>query len=153
MTKPLNEVWGAANPIVVRASAALSGGGVWDAAPTEFSVAGIGAITFYITYTRAGAGGAFDLQLRSSPYSADVVGVQSWFAMSLYTSGVLAAGVDTQSRIQAEYITYQATAAGAEVFVYGPVELMGTVERLRVRCRESGAVATPGTVHIVAVAA
>ena len=153
MAKILNEVWGAANPITVRASAVLLGASAWDVAPTEFSVAGVSDITLYVTYTRAGAGGAVDMQVQASPYSVDVGGVQSWFAQSLFAAAALAAGADSQSRVQREYVTYTSTAAGAETFVYGPIDVE-SVERLRVACREpaGGAPATPGTVHIVAVA-
>ena len=40
------------------------------------------------------------------------------------------AGVDTQSRLQREFETYQATLAPVESFTYGPIALDGTVERL-----------------------
>jgi hypothetical protein len=150
MAKPLNEVWGAANPITVRASAALPAAGAWDAAPTEIAVPGLDAIVLYVTYTRGAAGGAFDYQVQVSPYATAQGVVQNWFTQSLYAAAALAAGADAQSRLQREYVTYASTGAGAEAFVYGPIELEA-VERIRMVCRESGVVGTPGTVHVVAV--
>jgi len=142
---------GTTNPVTVRASAVLEAAGAWDPTPTEFSVAGYKYITLYLSYTRGAAEGAVDFQFESSPYSADIAGVEDWFNMTIYSAGAVAAAADTQSRIQIEYITYQATAAAIENFVYGPVEFGASVERMRIPCRESGVVATPGTAHLVAV--
>ena len=137
------------NPLTIRASAALPAAGAYDAAPTEFSVAGFDQLTIYGTYTRGGAGGAADLQAQASPYAQDAIG-PSWFDQSLMSAGVLAAGADTQSRVQREFVTYQATAAGAQSFVVGVLRIAG-VERIRIRARESGAVGTPGTLALVGV--
>jgi hypothetical protein len=104
-----------------------------------------------MSYTRGGAGGAFDFALQVSPYSADLAGVEDWFQQGIIAGGAVAAGANTTSLTQRELVSYQATAAPVENFVYGPVELQATVERLRMPCRESGAVGTPGTLHIVAV--
>lgn len=142
---------GTRNPVTVRAAAALAGAGAWDAAPTEFSVAGFRWITLYISYTRGAAGGAMDFQVESSPYSADVVGAESWFDQSEFAPAILAAGVDSASRIQRETVTYAATGAAIENFVYGPIEFGSSVERMRIPCRESGVVGTPGTAHLVGV--
>lgn len=143
---------GAETQQVARAAAALPAAGAWDAAPVEMYCCYAQRVTLYFTYTRGGAGGAFDFQVQVSPYSLDTLapaGAQAWMVMSLYDSGGVAAGVDSQSRAQREYITYQATGAAAEAFVYGPIE-MAHVERLRVRARESGAVGAPGTLQIEA---
>lgn len=134
------------NPIALRPSAALPAAGAWDAAPAEFAVAGFDQLTIYGTYTRGGAGGAVDMQAQASPIAAGA----SWFDQSLLSAGVLAAGADTRSREQREFVTYQATAAGAENFVVGVVRVSG-VERIRVSARESGAVGTPGTLMLTAV--
>lgn len=139
------------NPVTVRAAAALTAAGAWDAAPTEVACAGFNWVMFYFTYTRGAAGGAMDFQIHTSPYSADIAGVEDWFFQSVYAAGAVAVNVDTTSNIQRELVTYGATAAAAETFNYGPVSLDGTVERIRIRCRESGITATPGTTHIVAV--
>lgn len=149
----LNDIFPVENPVTVRAAAALLGGGAWDATPTEFSVANAHWITLYITYTRAAAGGAIDIQAQWSPYAVLTAGVENWFTQSLYSAGAVAGGADSQSRVQREYVTYSSTAVGAETIAYGPIRIEGTVERLRVACRESGAVANPGTVHIVAIVA
>lgn len=143
---------GYANPVVLRASAALPAAGAWDPAPTESFSVNAEALTLSFTYTRgAGGGGAFDWQLWVSPYSiAGLVpaGAQEWVCESLYASGAVAAGVDSQSRAQREFQTYQATGAAVEAFAFGPIDLGGTIERIRIRSRESGNIGAPGTLAI-----
>ncbi len=139
------------NPVTIRADTALAGAGAWDAAPLEIACAGFRFAMFYFAYTRGGAAGAFDFQLQVSPRSADAAGVEDWFSQSMMAAGALAAGADTQSRVQREYLTYQATGAGMEDIAYGPVDLGGAAERLRLPCRESGNAGAPGTLHCVAV--
>lgn len=143
---------GWANPVNARASAVLPAAGAWDAAPTEFFCTGAKHALIHFTYTLGAAGGAFDWQLQTSAYSLAAnapAGAQAWATQSLYDPGALAAGVDTQSRAQREYVTYRATvAAVVESFVYGPVDLEGTVERMRIPARESGVTGTPGTLQI-----
>ncbi len=140
---------GVTNPITFRARAALPAASAWDAAPLEIPIALAKSVTLFIEYIRAAAGGAADIQIFGSPYSADqALPVQSWFSQALYAAGALAAGADVASRVQREYTTYQATGAAAETFIYGPIDLQ-YIERLRIRARESGAVANPGTCHIV----
>ena len=139
------------NPITFRASAALAGAGAWDAAPLEIAVPQHGRLVLFLSYTRGAAGGAFDFQLVVSPYSAVVAVVQNWFSESEFTPAVLAAGADSQSRIQREYVTYLSQGVPIENFVYGPIELGGGIERLRIPARESGIAGTPGTLHIVGI--
>jgi hypothetical protein len=144
---------GYTNPVVLRVSAALPAAGAWDVAPLESSVAFAEHITLAFTYTRGAAGGAVDWQLEVSPYAvaANVpAGASEWITESIYQGGAVVAGADTQSRAQQEYQTYQATGAGAEDFVFGPIELHSMIERARIRARESGSVANPGTFQITA---
>lgn len=139
------------NPITFRASAALPAAGAWDAAPLEIAVPSKSRMTLYVSYTRGAAGGAMDFQVVVSPYAANLAGVEDWFMQTEYSAAVLAAGVDSGSRLQREYVTYASQAAAIENFVYGPIDLGAGVERVYVRARESatGIVATPGTAHIV----
>ena len=133
-----------------RASAALPAAGAWDT-PTELNVSGAQWITTIFTYTRGAAGGAFDWQMEHSIYSlaANVpAGANEWSDESVLQLGVVAAGVDTQNLIQECYTTYTSNVAGADSFSVGQVELGGTIERVRFRCRESGVVGTPGTLQI-----
>lgn len=144
---------GYTNPVNLRASAALPAAGAWDATPTESSSAFSEQLMLTFTYTRGAAGGAFDWQLWTSIYSvaANVpAGAEEWSSESVYSGGVLAAGADVQSRVQREYQAYEATGAAAESFAYGPIALSGTIERIRVRARESGVILTPGTLQITA---
>ena len=145
---------GWSNPVNFRVSAALAGAGAWDATPLEFPAAYADNLTLSFTYTRGGAGGAFDWQMETSAYgvAANVpAGASEWVTQPIYDSGAVAAGADTQSRVQREYQTYQATAAGAEDFHFGPISLAGTVERIRIRARESGNVGAPGALQISGV--
>jgi len=144
---------GYANPVILRASAALEAAGAWDAAPTESFSRNVKSLMITFTYTRDGAGGAFDWQLWTSIYSVAALvpaGAEEWNAPAIYASGAVAAGADTTSLVQRELESYEATGVGAETFTYGPISLSGTVERIRVRARESGAVGTPGTLQITA---
>ena len=149
-TFPPSHPLGTINPVTFRAAAILLAAGAWDVAPLEISVAGFRWLTLFLTYTRGAAGGAVDFQAESSPNSADTV-LEDWFTQTLYAPGVMAAGTDIVSRVQRELITYLATGAAAENFVFGPIEIGGAVERMRVRARESGDVANPGNIAIYGV--
>ena len=136
------------NPAIVKVAATLPAVGAWDV-PIELAPAGFNWVTLYFTYTRGAAGGAVDYQVQTSPYAADQVGVDDWFPQSAYAVGAVVAGVDTASAIQREIVIYGSTAAGAETWTFGPIYLEGTVERIRVYTRESGATDDPGDCHII----
>jgi hypothetical protein len=141
------------NPVNLRVSAALPAAGAWDATPVESFSSGAHNLTLSFTYTRGAAGGAFDWQLEVSIYAVAALvpaGASEWVTESLYAAGGAVAGVDSQSRVQREFQTYQATGAAAEDFVFGPIALNGTIERFRVTARESGVVGTPGDLQIAA---
>jgi len=144
---------GLANPVTLRAAAALPAAGAWDTTPTEFPIIAADIFTLYLTYTRGAAGGAFDFQIQYSPYYADLAGVEDWFNDSALALGGVVLGADTQHLIQAAYTTFESQGATAEMVIYGPIQLERTIERIRVRARESadGVVGTPGTLHIVGV--
>lgn len=136
-----------------RASAVLAAAGAWDATPLELACPGFNSVTLTFTYTRGGAAGAFDWQIQPSPYSvaANVpAGAQEWSVDGIYAAGVVAAGGDTTSLVQRELQSYTALGAAVETFVFGPVELDGTIERIRVPCRESGNLGAPGLLQIQA---
>ena len=148
---PYPKAW--TNPVVARVSAALTAAGAWDAAPVEQNIFGAQGMTLSFTYTRGAAGGAFDWQIELSPYSIAALapaGASEWVTESIYAAGGVAAGADTQSRVQREFQTYQATGAAAEDFQID-IELQSPYERIRVRARESGAVGNPGTLQIAMV--
>ena len=139
--------------MTLRADAALAAAGAWDAAPTESFCSGAQFITLHFTYERGAPGGAFDWQIEWSPYAVVgnvPAGASEWSTESLYAAGAVAAGVDSQSRVQREFETYASTGAGDEDFSYGPIALVGTIERVRVRARESGVVGNPGDLVISA---
>lgn len=137
-----------------RASAALPAAGAWDATPTAMPCPYFSDVTLSLTYTRGAAGGAFDFQIETSPYSVVAnapAGASEWVTEAIYAGGAVAAGADTTSLVQRELQSYTSQGAAAEDFSFGPISLNGTVERLRVRARESGVVGTPGTLQIEAV--
>lgn len=138
-------------PQIVRISAALAAAGAWDGTPLEMICAGADVLTVNFTYTRGAANGAFDWQLEVSPYSIAALvpaGAAEWITESQLAVGVTAAGTDTTNLVQRDLQSYEATAAAAEDFVFGLIELRGTIERYRIRARESGVVGTPGTLQI-----
>jgi hypothetical protein len=142
------------NPVALRLAATVMGA-AWDVTPLESFVSGAQNLTLSFTYTRGAAGGAFDFQIEVSLYAVVgnvPTGAAEWITESVYGSGAVALGADTQSRVQREYQTYGSQGAAAEDFVYGPIALKGTIERVRVRARESadGIVGTPGTLQISA---
>ena len=148
MDQPINASY--LNLQEARASAVLLGASAWDVAPTELLCPTFRFVTFFMSYTRGGAAGAFDFALEVSPYVDDLAGVQDWFQSAQFAAGAMEAGTNTTSGIQRELVTYTATGAAIEDFAYGPLELEGTIERLRMGCRESGNAGAPGTVHIMA---
>ena len=140
------------NPVVMKISAALPGAGAWDT-PIEQSIFGAQGLTLSFTYTPGAAGGAFDYQIELSPYSIAALaptGAAEWVTEAIYAGGIVAAGVDTQSREQREFETYQATGVAAEDYQIDH-ELQSPYERIRIRTRESGVAGTPGTLQITMV--
>lgn len=140
------------NPEVMRATAALEAAGAWDAAPTELNVYGATSMILSFTYTRGAAGGAFDFQIQASIYSVTALapaGAGEWMDESLYAAGIVAAGADTTSLVQAELQSFTSQGAAAETFIYGPI-LLESTERIRIPARESGVVGTPGTLQVTA---
>jgi len=137
-----------------RANAVLPAAPAWDATPTAMVCAYFDNVTLSFTYTRGDAGGAFNWQIETSPYSVVgnvPAGASEWITEAIYASGGVAAGADTTSLVQRELQSYTTQGAAAEDFSFGPIGLNGTVERIRVRAQESGAVGTPGTLQIEAV--
>jgi hypothetical protein len=144
---------GWANPVTARASAALPAAGAFDAAPTEFFASGAETMRLQFTYTRAAVGGAFDFQIETSIYSVAALvptDAGEWADPSVEAVGAVVAGADTQSLVQDGYDTFTSSGAAAETFTYGPVQLNGTIERVRVPCRESGVPGNPGNLVVVA---
>jgi len=140
------------NPVNLRVSAILIAAPNWDATPVEQSVAGAETVTLACTYTQAAANGAFDWYLQYSLYAVAAnipTGAAEWSTESLYASGAVVAGVDTGSRVQREFQTYQATSANEESIIYGPIPL-GAIERIRLYARESGVPGTPGNLQVTA---
>ena len=135
------------NPILFRAAAALPGAGALDATPLEVAVPYMSKLKLYCTYTRAAVGGSVDMLIQYAPRSGDIPVLEDWFTQTEYSAAVLAPGADSTSFLQRELLRYTSTAAGAECFIVS-IDIDSTVERVRVACREVGAVANPGAVSI-----
>ena len=153
MTRPESPYPGLNYVPTVRAAAALPAAGAWDTDPlVEIITAGLEYLTLYITYDEdaQAANGAVNFRIEYSPYYADTAGVEDWFPMPMYDAGALVGGADVTSQIQRENITYDPTVATPDTFPYH-VALNGTVERVRVPCREIGDTDNPGDCHIVGV--
>ena len=130
-----------------RAYAILPAAGAWDATPTEMACPGFDHVLLYVSYIEgAVVGGAVDIRIDVSPDSLGTV----WHQGTAYSVGAVVAGADTVSNFQREEISYDPTGVAREYFVFGPVALNGTVERLRVVAQESGQVGTPGRCEIEA---
>lgn len=129
-----------------RVSAALPAAGAYDAAPLAMAIPGFEFGALYISYTRGAAGGDMRFRIEVNP---DAVG-GTWYRGGIYESGTVASGSDTISNLQRETIEYGSTGAGAETVIYGPFEIRGVVERIRVACAESGDTNNPGTCEIQA---
>ena len=134
-----------------RAAAILTAAGAFDAAPTALYCPDMDFVTLYITYTRGGAAGALTFKIEVSPRTVDSGILQNWYQAAILAGGAVVAGGDTTSLTQREETEYTPLTANAEMYVYGPVELRSTVERIRVVCAESGNVGAPGTAQITAV--
>jgi len=151
-TPPLSV--GYLNVQIARVSAALPAAGAWDATPLELYCPYFENATLNFTYTRGAAGGAFDFQIETSAYSvaANVpAGASEWITAAIYAAGAVVAGADTTSLVQRELESYGSQGAAAEDFTFGPIDLGGTIERIRIIARESGVVGTPGTLQVEAV--
>ena len=133
------------NRVTARVLAALPAAGAWDATPLELQCAPFQFVTLFMRYTEGeqAADGAVDFMIEISPDAPGVAGA-TWYQLTEYAPAVLAAGVDSQSFIQQEFITYTAVGATEELFVYGAIELRGTIQRIRIAARESGVAGTPG---------
>ena len=127
---------------VARVAGVLPAAGAWDGTPLELDCAPYQFATLFMVYTEGvqAADGAVDFMIEISMDSAG----DTWHQLTEYAPAVLAAGSDSQSFIQREFITYTAVAAAIEEFVYGAVELRGTIQRIRITARESGVTGTPG---------
>jgi len=128
-----------------RVSAALPAAGAYDAAPLELACPGFKTALLSLAYTRGGAAGAFAFQVEISPASSGAV----WHRIMLYSAPAVVPGSDAQSDIQREAVEYQATGAAIERLAFGPINLGGAVERIRIPAAETGNVGAPGTLEII----
>ena len=135
-----------------RVEAALGAAGAWDADPLEVGIPGADSVLLFCAYTPGAAGGAVDLILEASPYSVDGLVLQNWHELSVVAVGAVVAGADVTADVQREgWSTYEATGGDREGYILGAYGLAAGVERLRVTCRESGVLGTPGEMHVVGV--
>jgi hypothetical protein len=124
----------------MRASAALPAAGAYDATPTVIECMGWTHMTLLCAYTRGAANGAVTFYLDFSYGLA----ATTYYRMTCYAPGAVAAGADTASLLQRETLTYTSQAADIEYFTYD-LEIPSNVKNIRLSARESGVAGTPGT--------
>ena len=124
--------------------------GAWDAVPVEAICAEYSRVTLYISYAEEDPAGAMDFQVQISPFSENQLTLESWFDLTAYAVGAVVSGADTQSLVQANYVTFEPVSTDDEGFAF-LIELDETVQRIRVLCRESGAVADPGYCRVIGI--
>lgn len=127
-----------------RAWAVLPAGGVWDIVPTECQCSDFTNVALYCNYQRGAAGGAVDFRIEVSP---DLTGT-AWHRLTVQALGIVVPGADIESDVQAQDFSFEPLTGNREYFVYGPIDLGGTVERIRVAAQETGNVANPGSCEI-----
>lgn len=141
---------------IVRAQAQLEAAGGWDPTPTEIDVSWANELILFFTYDEnpVATDGAFDFQIEVSPYHQDsvaVVGSEAWFPISVKEVGSLTPGTAVISNLQTEIIRYTNEGGGdPEGVMYGPLNLAGSIKRLRVPCRESGDQVNYGALQVMA---
>jgi len=100
-------------------------------------------VSLYLAYTRGAAGGAVTFDILTSPETSG----DHWYQTVAKSANVPAAGADTANNVQREELIYTSVGATQEKFIYGPIEIDKTVERLKVVFKESGVVGTPGDIE------
>lgn len=137
---------------LLRLRAALAGAGAYDAAPLVVPCIGFREALIFIDYDEdaGGLAGAMDFYIEYSPFSVGTA-LSDWFRMTVLDIGVLVAGVVVPNIIQQSVISFTPVGAAVEGFIYGPVELGGGIERLRIFTRETGQVGFPGRVGAYAL--
>jgi hypothetical protein len=133
------------NQQTLRVDAALPAAGAWDAAPLERQTAAFDTLTLLCKYDAPANsdGGAFDLLIEIS-----MDGV-AWYQTTIFAGGAVAGALDVMSRFQREFLRYAATGLTAEMMAYGPIEIAGVADYIRVFARESGDIVHPGTLEIL----
>lgn len=131
--------------VVARVSAALPAAGAFDAAPTEFSVAGFSYMSIYLTYTEGAGGGSVGTVVEFS----DVSSGGNWYRESLQDQDpAVAGGANTVVPIQAIVRVFDPLTANAERIKIGLIPIERNAERARIPASEIGVAGTPGIAEI-----
>lgn len=144
------------NPVEIRAFEPLPAAGAYDAAPTVIECGGFWWCRFYFVYD-AGVGAvdpSLEWYYEVSPYSAGAtVGMAQaeWVRNTLYVPGTLTPWATVVSDVQQETFVFAPDSLAAETFIGPPIHLAGCVERIRVYCRERGAIGMPGSCGVLGV--
>lgn len=123
-----------------RASAVLQAAGAYDTSPIPLPDNTFTELTFFIAYTRGGAGGAISYKVE---FSNDGF---TWYQTAQFSPPAIAAGADSVFLTQRNELKYQATGATQERFTSPTFTVVG--QFARISAKESGAVGTPGTALI-----
>lgn len=122
-------------------SGALPASGAWDGDGTALPVYRESAVSLFIRYEDGASGGSAEVLVEVSP----VGGGDDWLPAEevLDTASPVTSGAS--SRVPAGYLSV--LVEGADVSVHRVIEI-GAAERVRVRAREIGVTATPGTLTV-----
>lgn len=147
-TLPDNPLPGAVTTQEFRAFDALPAAGAWDATPTEFRVPHSCRLTLFVEYTQGAAGGSVDVDIQTTPHNIDQTApALTWYSLSILGANAVIAGAATRGQLEPFYINFDPTTGARETI---PIDLSfpAFVERVRVRCREIGVTATPGSCRV-----
>lgn len=125
----------------LRASAALAAAGAWGTGETELPVYRESAVSLFVRYEEGASGGSAEVLVEVSP----VGGGDDWLPAEEVLDTASAVTSGASSRVPAGYLSV--LIEGADVSIHRLVEV-GAAERLRVRAREVGVTATPGTLTV-----
>ncbi len=130
-----------------RTSAVLAAAGAYDTTPLTLACPGFEWVTLFFKYTRGAIGGNFAFKIEGQrPGNAT-----DWYQATRYAGGAVTTGTDVSSDVQQEEVEYGSGGAAAELFIYGPLRIVGALDKLRVNAKETGVTATPGTLEAIAV--
>jgi len=122
--------------VTIRASATLAGSGAYDT-PTAILLKNFRNIQFFLTYTRAAAGGSMGIKIEYSPDGTN------WFRKTAMDAEAVTTATSLALETQTMTYLYKNESAAAQAFAL-PVLKVCTAQ-MRISVAEVGATGTPGT--------
>lgn len=136
---------------LVRAKGALHAAGAIDTSD-PLPCSGYRRVMLYGAYTPGAAGGAMRMIVEVSPFSTTPVEPVEWFVLSALSVDQSQEGEPLYDFVFNKWIGYYAEGSDdEETFTYGPINLAGVVQRMRVRFSELGMIGSPGVAYMHAL--